>query len=79
MHASLTEEIHRLGSEGLAEAFASVARERSRWAKITPSGLKIVVVLSIGPGYDRRHKLPPTVCDLDPIGAEIRILCVPSG
>ena len=34
-HTSLTKEIHRLGSEGLAQTFPSVAWEGSRRAKIT--------------------------------------------
>lgn len=46
-HASLAEEIHGLRSEGLTEAFPSVTRESSGWAKITSVGLEIIVVLSI--------------------------------
>ena len=78
-HASLTKEIHRLGSEGLAQAFPSVAWKGSRRAKITPVGVKILVILPVGAGCNSGHKLPVTSDNLDPLRAKTRVLCPPLG
>lgn len=78
-HTSLTKEIHRPGSQGLAQAFPPIARKSSRRAKITPVGVKMLVILPVGASYDSSHKLPVTSGNLNPICAEIRVLCPPLG